>query len=77
MFANSHAEVRLRGFHMLFAIFLGAIIGAAGVTLIGQWLRGAMTLDASRAVLTARAFPRLAPSERAPRYTPRLWHRAA
>ena len=62
---------------MFFAIVLGAIIGAAGVTLLGQWVRGALTFEASRAVITSAAFPRLAPSERAPRYTPRLWHRAA
>ena len=62
---------------MLFTIVLGAIIGGAGVTLLRQWSRGALTLEESRPVITARAFPRLAPSERAPRYTPRLWHRAA
>ena len=62
---------------MLFAVVLGAIIGAAGVTLLRQWVRGAMTFEESQPVMTAAAFPRLAPSERAPRYIPRLWHRAA
>ena len=63
---------------MFFAIVLGIIIGAAGVTLFRQWALGAMTFEGeSPLVMTSAAFPRLAPSERVPRYTPRLWHRAA
>ncbi|MFA7248530.1 MAG: hypothetical protein WC273_02755 [Dehalococcoidia bacterium] len=62
---------------MLFAIVLGIIIGAAGVTLVRQWALSALALEEPRIVITAAAFPRLAPSERAPRYLPRLWNRAA
>ena len=62
---------------MVFAIILGTIIGAAGVTLLRQWAQGALSLEEPRRVITPVAFPRLAPSVRVPRYTPRLWHRAA
>ena len=63
---------------MFFAIVLGMIIGAAGITLFRQWALSALTFEEeSRLVITSAAFPRLAPSERVPRYTPRLWHRAA
>jgi hypothetical protein len=62
---------------MMFAIVLGTIIGAAGATLFRQWTRGMLTLEEQPTVITPSAFPRLAPSERVPRYTPRLWHRAA
>lgn len=62
---------------MFFALVLGAIIGGAGVTLLRQWARGALTFEGCAPVLTSAAFPRLAPSERVPRYTPRLWRRAA
>lgn len=62
---------------MLFAIVLGVIIGAAGVTLFRQWAAGATMPGEPAMAITPAAFPRLAPSERAPRYSPRLWHRAA
>ncbi len=62
---------------MIFAIVLGAIIGAACMTLLGQWARGTLVLDHAHPVITPAAFPRLAPSERVPRYSPRFWHRAA
>ena len=65
---------------MLFAMVLGAIIGAAGVTLLRQWVHAALTFEeprASQPVMNAMTFPHLAPSERVPRYSPRLWHRAA
>ena len=62
---------------MLFAIVLGMIIGAAGITLLRQWARGAFAYEDAPEVITSAAFPRLAPSVRSPRYTPRLWHRAA
>lgn len=62
---------------MMFAIVLGTIIGAAGATLFSQWARGVLTLEEQPTVITAATFPRLAPSSRVPRYTPRLWHRAA
>ena len=62
---------------MMFAIVLGAIIGGAGVTLLRQWTGGALEEQEEQPVITAAFFPRLAPSERVPRYTPRLWHRAA
>lgn len=62
---------------MLFSIVLGVMIGAAGVTLLRQWTRNAFDAAQAHQVMTSTAFPRLAPSERVPRYTPRLWHRAA
>ena len=65
------------GSTMMFAIVLGTIIGAAGMTLFHQWARGVLMLDEQPTVITPSAFPRLAPSTRVPRYTPRLWHRAA
>ena len=69
--------MRLRGSEMMFAIVLGTIIGAAGVTLFRQWARGVLMSQEMRPAITPAYFPRLAPSERVPRYTPRLWHRAA
>ena len=69
--------MRLGGSIMMFAIVLGTIIGGAGVTLLRQWTAGAMEQQEEVAVITPDVFPRLAPSERVPRYTPRLWHRAA
>jgi hypothetical protein len=62
---------------MMFAIVLGTIIGAAGATLLRQWAGGVLNAEEEHAVITPAFFPRLAPSERVPRYTPRLWHRAA
>ena len=62
---------------MLFAIVLGTMLGAAGITLLGQFVEGATSREVPTAAITPTAFPRLAPSERVPRYTPRLWHRAA
>ena len=62
---------------MLFAIVLGTIIGAAGVTLVRQWARGEVMYGGERPAIVPSVFPRLAPSTRVPRYTPRLWHRAA
>ena len=52
---------------MLFAIVLGTLIGGAGATLLRQWASDAMStgsIEAREPVLTAAAFPRLAPPER-------------
>lgn len=48
---------------MLFAIVLGAVVGAAGLTLIRQWLEGSLEM-ARPATLHPTAFPHLAPSRR-------------
>ena len=76
-YSTSDRSCGLRGFQMLFAIVLGTIIGGAGVTLLGQWAHSAFEFGEPRDVITSAAFPRLALSERAPRYMPRLWNRAA
>lgn len=54
---------RDRGNHMLLAITLGITLGVVGMTLIRQFLGGALR-EATPPVLTASEFPRLAPPTR-------------
>lgn len=65
---------------MLFAIVLGAMLGGAGVILLRQWAVAALEAGAAGEhgpVLTAAAFPHLAPPSRLPRRSPRPRRRAA
>jgi len=50
---------------MLFVLTLGIILGIAGITLLHQWLTGALAPAEERPVLELEpvAFPRLAPPE--------------
>jgi hypothetical protein len=51
---------------MLFVLTLGIITGIAGLTLVRQWLNGALASDSGTrsAGLTPAAFPHLAPPRR-------------
>lgn len=47
---------------MLLAFVLGAMLAVVAVTLIRQWLSGALTDEATAPVLSPAEFPHLAPS---------------
>lgn len=48
---------------MLFTIVLGALVGAAGLTLIRQWFEASLEISRPQ-VLTPASFPHLAPPQR-------------
>jgi hypothetical protein len=49
---------------MMLAFVLGAALAVVAVTLVRQWLSGALTEDADAPVLTPAQFPHLAPPAR-------------
>jgi hypothetical protein len=48
---------------VLFTIVLGILVGAAGLTLVRQWLDGVLA-EPAHEILSPAAFPRLAPPRR-------------
>ena len=52
---------------MLLAFVLGAMLAVVGITLIRQWLNGALNEETTGFVLTPAQFPHLAPPSRVAR----------